>query len=178
MHGYQAKAEFKANKFWFKEEAMKNVACVSVIVVIIAIASGCSNSSTNAEAKYTVLYSFQGTLGQGDPVDGALPRSGLLAGPGGVFYGTTNAGGNITGNCASLGQSAGCGTVFELSLSKTGGWTETMIYFFNYTDGALPSYGSLISDTNGNLYGTTWTGGSFESGTAFELSPPSQPGGV
>ena len=41
---------------------------------------------------------------------------------------------------------------------------------FNYTDGSAP-YGALILDAVGNLYGTTFSGGSYGLGTVFELSP-------
>ena len=47
------------------------------------------------------------------------------------------------------------GTVFELSPTGGGGWTETVLHSFgNGTDGSYP-YGSLIFDAAGNLYGTT-----------------------
>jgi len=39
------------------------------------------------------------------------------------------------------------------------------------TDGSEPGSGSLIFDASGNLYGTTFKGGAYDSGTVFELSP-------
>src|SRR5271169_6710488 len=38
------------------------------------------------------------------------------------------------------------------------------------SDGALPK-GKLVLDQQGNLYGTTYSGGANANGTAFELSP-------
>jgi uncharacterized repeat protein (TIGR03803 family) len=56
-----------------------------------------------------------------------------------------------------------------------------VLYFFQGggdADGADP-LGELIFDHAGNLYGTTSEGGSpTDGGTIFELSPPSQQGGV
>ena len=54
------------------------------------------------------------------------------------------------------------GTVFELTPTKGGGWTETVLHSFDGTDGVSPSAG-LIFDAAGNLYGTTnehgiWSG--------------------
>ncbi len=47
-----------------------------------------------------------------------------------------------------------------------------VIYRFKNTpDGANPE-GDLVSDTSGNLYGTTSGGGTSDSGTVYELSPP------
>ena len=69
-----------------------------------------------------------------------------------------------------------CGTVFELSYSPGSGWTETVLHSFQngmtakYTDGFQP-IGGLIMDADGNLYGTTWLGGSGLGGTVYELSP-------
>lgn len=37
------------------------------------------------------------------------------------------------------------------------------------TDGASPSYGGLMADSNGNLFGTTSQGGASNQGTVFEL---------
>jgi len=104
-------------------------------------------------------------------VDGNNPNGGLVLDKAGNLYGTTPTGGTC------------CGTVFELSPpSQPGGaWTETVIHEFSATgeDGQEPMAG-LVIDNAGNLYGTTIEGGSGTfgfGGTAFELSPPSQPGG-
>ena len=47
---------------------------------------------------------------------------------------------------------------------------ETLLYVFNGSgDGAFP-YGGLLADAGGSLYGTTFGGGKFFAGTAFELA--------
>jgi uncharacterized repeat protein (TIGR03803 family) len=69
--------------------------------------------------------------------------------------------------------------VFELSppASIGGNWTESILWSFgNGTDGSSPDAG-VIMDGNGNLFGTTSGGGTRGSGTVFELTPPSAPGG-
>ena len=49
---------------------------------------------------------------------------------------------------------------------------ETVLYSFGATpDGANPSYGALVADASGNLYGTTYNGGAHGYGTVFELIP-------
>jgi uncharacterized repeat protein (TIGR03803 family) len=111
--------------------------------------------------KETILYTFQGGS------DGANPNAGLIFDQAGNLYGTTSAGGANKD-----------GTVFELSPSGSGEWTETVLYSFgaSSSDGAFPS-SSLIFDGLGNLYGTTQGGGvssycgSGGCGTVFELSP-------
>jgi uncharacterized repeat protein (TIGR03803 family) len=69
------------------------------------------------------------------------------------------------------GGTYGPGTVFELTPAGGGSWTEKVLYSFgNGTDGAYPEAG-LILDAVGNLYGTTDEGGTYYSGTVFELKP-------
>jgi uncharacterized repeat protein (TIGR03803 family) len=109
----------------------------------------------------TVVHSFNG-------VDGWGPRSTLILDADGNLYGTTEAGG--VNPCA--GESAGCGTVFELSPSPGGGWTETVLHTFGHpaTDGSQPWTG-VTMDAAGNLYGATLDGGVYGYGTVFEMSP-------
>ena len=110
-----------------------------------------------------VLYSFNLL-----PGGGAYPTAGLIFDGAGNLYGTTSGGGSS--HCYN-----GCGTVFELSSVAGGGWMETMLYSFCpqggvCPDGDTPNAG-LIFDAAGNLYGTTQGGGTYGSGTVFELSP-------
>ena len=111
---------------------------------------------------YSVLYSFQGAP------DGQEPTGSLVFDGDGNLYGTTSRGGTN-----------GEGTIFELSPSEGGEWTETVLYSFGgyASDGTLPQAGVLF-DGAGNLYGTTYGGGissvpcpSYGCGTVFELSP-------
>src|SRR5262249_8467539 len=85
-------------------------------------------------------------------------QAGLLIGKGGVLYGTASMGGS--GICDSSGYNYGCGFVFQLTQSK-GLWNMSVIYNFQGApkDGASP-YGEVVTDTQGNLYGTTMFGGS------------------
>jgi uncharacterized repeat protein (TIGR03803 family) len=82
---------------------------------------------------------------------------------------TIDAAGNLYG-ITSAGGLHYQGTVFELSHSAGGGWTEKILHNFgsNSMDGTEPNPG-LIFDADGNLYGTTFTGGAYGLGTAFEL---------
>jgi uncharacterized repeat protein (TIGR03803 family) len=101
------------------------------------------------------LYNFSVDTG-----DGWYPLAGLIFDAAGNLYGTTQQGGTND-----------VGTVFELTPTAGGGWTETVLHSFgNGTDGQNP-YAGLIFDAAGNLYGTTWGGGFEYQGTAFELTP-------
>jgi uncharacterized repeat protein (TIGR03803 family) len=78
----------------------------------------------------------------------------------GNFYGTTNSGGTST---ACTG---GCGTVFKI----TPDGVETVIYSFEGNgDGVNPAAG-LIQASDGNLYGTTASGGTDGLGTVFKVT--------
>jgi uncharacterized repeat protein (TIGR03803 family) len=64
--------------------------------------------------------------------------------------------------------------IFILGLLATTAYaaTETVLHNFNDNgkDGFNP-YGALIFDKAGNLYGTTVSGGAYDAGTVFELTP-------
>ncbi|MGB7603642.1 MAG: choice-of-anchor tandem repeat GloVer-containing protein [Candidatus Sulfotelmatobacter sp.] len=93
--------------------------------------------------KETIWHHFNGGS------DGMDPRSGLTRDSAGNVYGTTYSGGV---NCPF-----GCGTVFEIA---AGTRKETVLYRFKGgRDGAGPE-GELFMDSAGNLYGTTFGGGS------------------
>ncbi len=122
-----------------------------------------------AAYSYQVLYSFCSASGC---TDGYFPEVGLVRDAAGNLYGTTTFGGNSNSNCTPYGT---CGTVFELG--NTG--QETVFYSFCSvvvngvcTDGYYPDAG-LIQDASGNLYGTTYLGGTW-SGTVFELNSSGQ----
>jgi len=79
-----------------------------------------------------------------------------------------DADGNLYGSGSNSGDAhAGC--IFKLSPS-VGEWRETVLYAFSGSDGSAP-YGALVFDTSGNLYGTTVSGGAYDGGVAFKLSP-------
>ena len=108
----------------------------------------------DGEWKESTIYAFTG----GD--DGYYPGSPLIFDAAGNLFGTAYAGGG-----------SGNGTVFKLTPSANGSWKFSILHTFaGGSDGSGP-LGSLLFDSSGNLYGTTFVGGSYDSGTAFELSP-------
>ena len=133
----------------------------------------------------SVLYSFT------NGADGSGPESGLTlhytktgSTTTTVLYGSTFWAGNANG-CLLGGYAAGCGTIFSLTAPATSGtpWTFAVLYAFTGagTDGAHPSENLTLNST-GDLYGTTFSGGSTTDGcfgpsypgcgTVFLLKPP------
>jgi uncharacterized repeat protein (TIGR03803 family) len=101
--------------------------------------------------KITTLYTFKGAPDGYGAVQVVLD-------PDGNLYGTTQYGG--TGTCSN-GAYPGCGTVFKLAATGE----ETILHSFTGSpDGSWPN--GLIRDAKGNLYGTTYLGGS-GAGTCF-----------
>ena len=119
-----------------------------------------------ASGNETVLYSFTGGT------DGAWPEGGVVLDAGGNLYGTTGGGGPDVG-----------GVVFKLDPSGK----ETVLYAFTEEGnggggptGAYPS-GNLALDSNGNVYGTAWAGGTTSSecqgygcGVVFQIGASGQ----
>jgi uncharacterized repeat protein (TIGR03803 family) len=110
----------------------------------------------------SILYSFQGSD------DGESPSGALIFDHAGRLYGTTTYGG-VGGNKEYCHP--GCGVAFKLTPTLSGGWTENVLFAFDYNDGAEPTAG-LIMDEADNLYGTAG-GGVNGGGVAFELTPGS-----
>jgi len=111
---------------------------------------------------FSVLHQFFGGM------DGSVPYDALTLDAAGNLYGTASAGGGKSAACKY-----GCGTVFKLSPSGNGLWTEKILHNFTTSaaDGSAPAC-KLIFDAAGNLYGTTGSGGgSLNAGIVFELSP-------
>jgi uncharacterized repeat protein (TIGR03803 family) len=95
----------------------------------------------------TILVRFNGS-------NGIHPEGGLIMDQSGNLYGTTYAGGAHDD-----------GTVFELG---AGSGLITAMLSFAGSNGSGPIAG-VILDRNGNLYGTTSTGGANGDGTVFEV---------
>lgn len=119
---------------------------------------GTSNLGTvfkvDKEGNATVLHSFTG----GE--DGATPYAGLVRDDAGHMYGTTYNGGLKLTACAM-----GCGVVFEIDPN---GQERVIHQFSSGTDGAFP-VGGLILDHNGDIYGATESGGTYNFGMVFKI---------
>ena len=104
---------------------------------------------------HTVLYNFTGGA------DGGEPYKGVTLDAHGNLFGTAVTGGG--GSCEG-----GCGVVFMLTNSG-GSWNFSVIHTFTGgADGSGP--GSPVSiDKNGNVYGTTPTGGANGMGVVYKL---------
>lgn len=108
----------------------------------------------SSAGKIVTLYSF---CSQPGCSDGTNVNAGLVQATNGNFYGTTAGGG--TNNF---------GTVFEI---KPAGKLTTLYRFCSSgcLDGANPSAG-LLQASDGNFYGTTFSGGAFGAGTVFRIT--------
>jgi len=117
------------------------------------VGGGTYNSGTvfkiSTNGALTSLYSF--TSGN----DGANPYAGLVQGSDGYFYGTTYSGGTN-----------GYGSMFKIS---TNGVLTSFYSFTGGYDGAYPQAG-LVQGSDGNFYGTTYSGGTNGYGTVFKFS--------
>jgi len=105
-----------------------------------------------------VIYAFAGGN------DAQWPNESLVFDPKEkTIYGASYQGGGS--GCGGYG----CGTVFQLTHTATG-WQEQVLYAFTGgPDGGQP-YESVILDSAGNLYGTTFAGGDANGdGVVFEL---------
>lgn len=127
----------------------------AVVLVVLLMLFPVRSAQAQTEE---ILYSFAGTP------DGANPYAGLVFHNGNLFGTTLN------------GGLYGFGTVFELAPDGTGAWKETVLYNFcpiapSCIDGATPAFGSLLFDSQGNLYGTAYSGGTLGNGVVFELVP-------
>src|ERR1035438_6034230 len=109
----------------------------------------------------TVLYTFNEFISG----NGANPYAGLVQDKAGNLYGTTSGGGNFC-----------CGTVYKIDAT---GAESVLDSFSGGTDGSSPAAG-LTLDEEGNLYGTTLSGGNLAAcggsgcGVVFKVSPAGQ----
>jgi uncharacterized repeat protein (TIGR03803 family) len=102
----------------------------------------------------TVLHNFaQKSSG------GSYPAGALVFDAAGNLYGTTEVGGGHDS-----------GVVYELVPQSNGTWTEKPLHQFSGADGVQAMSG-VVFDSAGNLYGTTWSGGAYNYGVAFKLTP-------
>jgi uncharacterized repeat protein (TIGR03803 family) len=119
----------------------------AVLILSLTVAS-----TTQATAQtFNVLYSFGAHTG-----DSYSPAGLLAQGRDGNLYGTTVYGGTYN-----------LGTVFKVT--PTG--KLTVLHNFDGTHGSLPWGGGVILGTDGNFYGATAFGGTFNDGTVFKITP-------
>src|SRR5579872_5143050 len=139
-------------KTWLFAVVRTNMFKISILMPNVAIFL---LLTTLAFAQHERQFLFAGS-------NGANPFGGVTFDSSGNLYGSTSGGGKT-----------GLGTVYEISPGGNNQATQTVLYNFTGTneDGANPR-GDLIFDPAGNLYGTTYRGGTFNLGTVFELSPP------
>lgn len=124
----------------------------------LAVVIGMMVLVSQSYSQLTTLYNFKWKS------DGAHPSAGLLRDGNGNLYGTTRDGGTKSSICTNVG----CGVVFKLDPSGH----ETVLHSFKggHGDGDSPE-AALISDGNGNLYGTTVAGGAHnDNGTVFKVT--------
>lgn len=114
----------------------------------------------------TVLVTFTGTSGTHP---GSYPKSGLIEGRDGSFYGTTERGG-----------ASDLGTVFRFTTNGTSAGTVfTNLVQFDGANGSnaetpvtsTKGQGNLLLAADGNFYGVTERGGAFGNGTIFMMTP-------
>jgi uncharacterized repeat protein (TIGR03803 family) len=97
----------------------------------------------------TVFHVFRGGA------DGATPAAALIQATDGNFYGTT-----------TFGGTANAGTIFRITPA---GVTTIMHTFTNAADGGSP-FAAVLQASDGNLYGTTYSGGILGNGTVFKMT--------
>lgn len=114
----------------------------------------------------TTLHTFcaQGP-GEGLCADGATPLAGLVQATDGNFYGVTS----LPAVCETPGSCNNGGTIFQITPSGDFSTIYTFCAQAGCPDGNYP-VAALIEATDGNLYGTTYTGGANQGGTIFKTT--------
>ena len=107
---------------------------------------------------FKILHSFDAQ----DPKDGNDPWGGVVLDAAGNIYGTTAFGGDHKTSQGTISSS-----VAPVGKSR---YKEQVIASFNGKNGLFP-IASLIRDSAGNLYGTTYMGGAYDNGIVFVVTP-------
>ena len=105
------------------------------------------------EWKERIIYSFQ------NGSDGNSPISNLVHDSAGNLYGTTSEGG------------LGSGTIFKLTPSGGGQWSESVVHAFQGPPDGGFSYNGMVVDRFGNFYGATVHGGDDDDGCVYQFTP-------
>lgn len=135
---------------------------LTTMLAAAVMTAGCASSAWASSEKVLHRFPILGT-------DGKYPTAALISDSAGNLYGTTDFGGAYVDHSTS-------GTVFRLAPNSNGSWTETILYSFTgAADGGYP-YSSLVFDSHGALYGTTYNGGDMTDcnggcGVVFKLEP-------
>ena len=127
--------------------ARTKLVLVPLTLLLWAVALTYPVFGAQAAAVLTTLHSF------GFPL--ANPKAGLVQASDGNFYGTTEFGGTKN-----------AGTVFKISTNRA---LTTLYSFTGGNDGANP-VAALVQATDGDLYGTTYSGVTNKAGTVFKIS--------
>ncbi len=132
---------------------LKKLALTGAAALVLALAP----KALTAESTLTVLKNFDYYTSGGNP------QAGLVQGSDGALYGTTQSGGS-SGNYYYYNS---YGTLFKVNPDGSG---FTVLKDFDYsTTGAYPQ-GELMQGSDGALYGTTQSGGTYGSGTLFKVN--------
>jgi uncharacterized repeat protein (TIGR03803 family) len=108
----------------------------------------------------TTLYNFPNNLA----ADGSNPQTRVTFDAAGNLYGSAGWGGGIE---------PGAGTIFKMTPTAGGTWNYEVLHNFNdsATDGYRPSFCEIVFDSSGNLYGLTGQGGTYGTGTFYQIAP-------
>ena len=109
-------------------------------------------SPSNGVWNFTLLYDLSGWNISGTYQDLLLDASGNI-------WATTHCDGDDQ-----------AGTVYELSPSN-GTWSYNQLYEFTGGTDGLYSFSNIVTDKQGNLYGTTKQGGAYGYGVVFKVIP-------
>ncbi|HWY58129.1 MAG TPA: choice-of-anchor tandem repeat GloVer-containing protein [Terriglobales bacterium] len=135
----------------WRSQAVNRLLVLAIVLVLLSVAPPVKAQT------FKVLYDFT------NGTDGGVANTTLVRDPAGNLYGTTEEGGDI--NSSNCNPPQGCGTIFKIDTHGK----ETVLYDFeNSPDAAFPSAG-LVRDQKGNLYGTTFLGGTSNNGAIFRL---------
>jgi hypothetical protein len=138
-------------------------------LALLAIAFTLTTTAASAQYTETMLLNFTGGAYGGD-------ANALVRDASGNFYSSFGSGGVINKTCEGFA----CGLIVKVSPNASGAYAETILHTFTGPDGWDPA--SLVQDAHGNLFGSTFAGGTVASscrygcGVIFELKPLSAGG--
>jgi uncharacterized repeat protein (TIGR03803 family) len=104
----------------------------------------------------TTLYNFCSL--DSSCTDGSLTEGNLLLGANGNFYGVTVQGGDYS-----------AGTIFQITPAGALSTLYSFCALRNCADGESPTW--LVQGNDGNIYGITASGGRYDEGTFFKITP-------